>query len=302
MGIRLLGALVLEDAIVNGIKLAELSGLAWDEDEQILYALSDKGYLFHLRPRFERGILVNVDLLHAFRLRDRRGKALRGKLRDSEGLAIERGADGVRGNSELIVSFERVPRILHYRPDGRWLAAERLPASLRDIRRYSDPNEALEAVAVHPQLGILTGPELPMKGTAEGVNTIYSLDGGRWQYPSHAAPRSALVDMVALPDGSLLTLERSYVSLLDPVVISLRRVWLSRPGGRQADRKARVDDVAVLDNSQGWAIDNFEGLTRHRGNRFFMVSDDNQKFYQRTLLVYFELTDQPATRSHVNPP
>ena len=36
-------------------------------------------------------------------------------------------------------------------------------------------------------------------------------------------------------------------------------------------------------------MDNYEGLTRHTGNRYFMISDDNESFMQQTLLVYFEV-------------
>ena len=55
--------------------------------------------------------------------------------------------------------------------------------------------------------------------------------------------------------------------------------------------------MATLDSDHGLQIDNFEGLARHQSNRFFMVSDDNSVFIQRTLLVYFELlADQPHTR------
>jgi hypothetical protein len=32
-----------------------------------------------------------------------------------------------------------------------------------------------------------------------------------------------------------------------------------------------------------------EGLTRYRGQRFFMISDDNCKSWQATLLMQFEL-------------
>ena len=34
----------------------------------------------------------------------------------------------------------------------------------------------------------------------------------------------------------------------------------------------QVDNVAVFDTSDGWLLDNFEGLTRQRGRRFFMIS------------------------------
>ena len=42
-GVRLLGALRLSDAPINGLRLCGLSGLAWDEDADLLYALSDEG-------------------------------------------------------------------------------------------------------------------------------------------------------------------------------------------------------------------------------------------------------------------
>ena len=46
-----------------------------------------------------------------------------------------------------------------------------------------------------------------------------------------------------------------------------------------------------LDDANGLSLDNFEGLTRHRGQRYFMVSDNNDVFVQRTLLLYFEILD-----------
>jgi len=45
----------------------------------------------------------------------------------------------------------------------------------------------------------------------------------------------------------------------------------------------------VLDNTKGWLLDNFEGLTQHQGRYFFMVSDNNDNRLQRTLLTYFEI-------------
>ena len=63
-----------------------------------------------------------------------------------------------------------------------------------------------------------------------------------------------------------------------------------RPGAGELDAR----EIAVFDSSEGWNVDNFEGLTRHQGRRFFMVSDDNGKAIQRTLLVYFEVTADAA--------
>ena len=70
--------------------------------------------------------------------------------------------------------------------------------------------------------------------------------------------------------------------------MALRIATLVGDGGESV---ATVETVALLDTAQGYQIDNFEGLTRHKGNRFFMVSDNNDLFVQRTLLLYFEIVE-----------
>jgi hypothetical protein len=82
-------------------------------------------------------------------------------------------------------------------------------------------------------------------------------------------------------------LERDFSSLTLRWTATLRRLRL--PAGTAPDTLLVADTITVLDSHDGLRIDNFEGLTRHHGNRFFMVSDDNDVFVQRTLLVYFEL-------------
>jgi hypothetical protein len=49
-------------------------------------------------------------------------------------------------------------------------------------------------------------------------------------------------------------------------------------------------------------VDNFEGLSRHQGAKFFMVSDDNFNALQKTLLVYFELAGMGNPATEGNPP
>lgn len=285
MGIRLLGSVVLTPASVAGLTLGGLSGLAWDEDESRLYALSDRGALFHLRPRFENGQLSGVQLLAAFALRGPDGRALGGRRADAEGLVLQHGDNGVSGDSQLAVAFERYPRIVLFRPDGRHVETLRLPVELAHAGRYAEPNKALESLTWLPTVGFLTAPERPLKASEDGTVNLFALDGRRWRYPLRSNPNASLVDMQALPDGSLLTLERGHGLMFLPMVISLRhtRIPVDNIGERLA-----VTSLAILDSSQGWSVDNFEGLTRHRALKFFMVSDDNFNALQKTLLVYFE--------------
>ncbi|TGO02392.1 hypothetical protein PN36_25760 [Candidatus Thiomargarita nelsonii] len=272
--IRLRGTIELANHKINGLKLTELSGLAWDEDEAVLYAISDKGYLFHLRPSIKQNTLIALTPLSAYRLQTKLTK-------DSEGLAILNGDNGVAGDSELVISFEGKPQIARFTPKGKRLSDYTLPSVLQNIKNYYKPNKALEAVTVHPHLGIITAPEWPLKGAVDGQHKhkLYALDGKHWTFPAYPAPNSAIVALEALEDGSVLILERAFSSIFQPVIISLRQLWLS--GNHRL--------IAVFDSSQGWEVDNFEGLTHHRGKYFFMVSDDNENSLQRTLLSYWEL-------------
>jgi hypothetical protein len=289
-GIRLLAGLRLPRVRIDGLPLTELSGLAWDRDEGMLYLLSDHGNLFHARLVLEAGRLVDLRPVAAYPLRDRSGHPLRGKLADAEGLEIEAGNNGRTGDARLLVSFERRPRILRFDPRGRWAGALELPRPLASRSNYRSENKALEALAMHPKWGVLTAAEWPLRDAASTrAYTLYNLHGRRWSLARSKAPKSALVAVEALPDGGLLTLERSFVSVWKPLIGILRRTQ-PLPGGMDgtaAQLKSR--EVAVLDSTKGWWIDNFEGLTRLSGSRFLMVSDDNDRALQHTLLMYFEL-------------
>jgi hypothetical protein len=286
-GIRLLGALHLLPGTVDGQPLGGLSGLAWDDQAELLYAVSDGGRLFHLRPRFAEERLIDVQVVAAHPLRDGRGRPLHRPWADSEGLVIAAGDNDTNSNTRLAVSFEVRPRVHWYTHTGRRLRAERLPAGLCDAELYADSNKALEALALHPRWGLLTAPEWPMSDGEVRTVPIAALGQprARWRYPLLPVPNSALVATEVLPDDALLTLERAFVSPFSPLIIALRRTRLEEPGGRML----AVEDIAVFDSSQGWTLDNFEGLTRHRGQRFFMISDDNRRAVQKTLLVYFAL-------------
>jgi hypothetical protein len=294
-GIRFLGALRLASAEIDGLRLCGLSGLAWDEDAGLLYAISDEGRLFHLRPEFDgHGYLSGMRPVAAYPLRDGAGVPLRLPFNDSEGLAIRNSDNKRLDDTELVVSFEERPRVVRYSPTGQWRGEETLPPLLRDVHNYRDSNQALESVTLDPRWGVLVGSETPLRNDPDRQIRIFASNGRFWNYPLSNAPASALVDMVTLPDGGLLTLERAFVAPLRPLVISLRRTEPLPAPGTDQQTLLKVADVAVFDSSQGWLLDNFEGLTRYRGDRFFMVSDDNCNAWQTTLVGYFELKSATA--------
>lgn len=292
--IRLLGALQLADPVVNLVnpvvnemRVSQLSGLAWDEDDDVLYALSDKGYFFGLRPVLKNDRLVDVTLVSAARLIDpKTHKTVRYRRSDSEGLDIRNGHNGRHGDAELLVSYEGEPRIVWHRRDGSVLSEVPLAAPLNQIHQYRY-NRMLEGACVHPTEGILTAPEEPML-IDNGATRLYRTDGRSWLLPR---ARGGITELKCLPDGDVLVLEREFSPVNMHFVSSLLRVHL--PPNTPTDTTLKAETLFVLDTNQGWKIDNFEGLAHHRGNRFFMVSDNNDFLLQRTLLVYFEILDTP---------
>jgi hypothetical protein len=99
-----------------------------------------------------------------------------------------------------------------------------------------------------------------------------------------------LVDLASAPQGGLLVLERRYRNVFSPVIFAIRRLRAD-PARQPNGGAVAVEDLAILDNTRGWSVDNFEGLAHHRDNRYFMVSDDNNSALQSTLLLYFELVE-----------
>jgi hypothetical protein len=280
-GIRPLGVVKLNTKSADGVHITGISALAWDEDEGLLYAVTDKGLLHHLRPSFDKGKLAAVDLLATHKLRNKKGKRLKGKHRDSEGAFALNADNGIQGDSGLVVSFEKIPRIIRFTSQGKMIEPYALPPILANKNNYRTANQMLEAVTLHPEKGILTIAQRPMKGRKNQL--LYALSGESWEYVMEKHKGNGVTAMEALPDGRILFMERAWHSVMSPLIVTLKEGRFIQEGTLE------LKIIASLNSSKGWALDNFEGLTRHRGERFFMVSDDNNALVQRTLLFYFEL-------------
>jgi hypothetical protein len=287
--IRFLGMLSIPSLTVNGVRLSQLSDLAWDEDAAILYAVSDKGALFHLHPVFRDGALVDVKLSRAVPLRDlKTGLPLRYKRADSEGIALLHHNNGHKHDTQLLISFERFPRVVRYRPDGYAIAEHPLPMPLDNAKIYRDENRMLEAICHDSRYGILTMPEEPLKQEAPGYNRIYSFNGKSWRYP--LSDQNRVVSLACMGNGEVLVLESDFGLHFWRAEVTLKRTRLTDSAA--ADTPLEVQTLFTLAAAEGYQIDNFEGIAHHRGKRYFMVSDDNDFFLQRTLLMYFELLDE----------
>ncbi|MEN9501045.1 MAG: hypothetical protein RI964_330 [Pseudomonadota bacterium] len=277
-------SVVIPAQTVQGVKLSELSGLAWDQDEQLLYALSDKGRLFHFRLQLAGNRIAAVTPVYAANLMDLAGEQIKKGRRDSEDLTILNAANGKHGDSQLVISFEGEPRIIRFTTQGLAIKNIALPPVLQNRRVYRTNNKQLESVTFHPRYGFLTAPELPLRGQPLGVHTIYAMNGQHWSFAAYPAENSGISALEALPDGNLLILERAWSGLLSPLTVSLRYLDFQQcvPNGQ-----CRVQDLQVI--SSHIFIDNYEGLTHIKGNQYLMVSDDGDESLLNTTLTLFTL-------------
>lgn len=282
MKIRILDQRSLSYPDIDGHHFSEISDVAYDNEKQKLYLLSDQGIFFGFSAQFGETI-DKLNLLHAKKLVARKGKPFKRWELDSEGMTLG-------SKKEFLVSFEGRAKVGSFDKDGTMQKQYPIPSKLRDPKNYRSRNKSLEALAWHPKYGAITATEWPLKEDRAKEQTIYALSGGEWHFRAEEATGSAVVGMEVMDDGNLLVLERAYSGLTNPVVITLKKVWLERC--KKKSKMCHTEILARFSSADGWHIDNFEGLAKVGKNRYIIVSDDNDNFYQRTLLVYFEVIEK----------
>lgn len=269
-GIRILDAKTISFKPIEEMAFTDISALAYDV-QRGLFALSNKGYLFKLDLQIEQKKIKGLELKEAHALRTKKGKRLKKKKRDAEGMALS--------EEGLIISFERRPKVSLYDFKGTKVKNYPLPQKLQDIDNYTRANKALESVTKHPLFGVITAPEAPLKDTDADYHTLYSLDK-KWRFKASGE----ITAMESLPDNNLLILERDYN------LFRGHSIWLSRVNIMECETgRCRSENLARLKSSDGWKLDNFEGLTHIKDDLYLMISDDNGSFLQKCILVLFEI-------------
>lgn len=276
--------LVVSSMEVDGVRLTELSGLAWDADEQLLYAVSDKGSVFHLRLKLSGNQLESVEPVFAAYLLDSKGARLPRYRADAEGLMVINANNGKKGDTQLVIALEGEPRLVRFTPAGRAIKNITPPKPVREKKSLHHGNAGLESLTFHPRFGFITAPERPLKGEPPNLHSIYSTNGQKWSFMAYPAENSGISAMETLPDGNLLIMERAWSGVLSPMTVSLRYLDF-----RQCSRDGActVQDLKVL--SSHLVVDNYEGLAHIQGNQYLMVSDDGDSDWLATKLTLFTL-------------
>lgn len=201
--------------------------------------------------------------------------------RDSESMAVLPGGD-------ILVGFERANALWRYDHALRRVVGSRKPRSMRKWSANSGP----EALATMPDGSVVVFSEANAKRGLKGFAAIRlkgnpMKPGVPWYgFRYVAPPEFAVTDAIALPDGRLLVLVRRFgLPQLFTARLQLVEAGAIHPGAIVTGHTiAAFEGDAIHDNFEALA------LTRESGRDIvWIASDDNQAFWQRSLLLKFRL-------------
>ncbi|MGE3872481.1 MAG: esterase-like activity of phytase family protein [Parvibaculaceae bacterium] len=266
-----------------------LSSLELSRDGTRLLAVSDRGFWLKADLLYTDGHLSGLDNARMAAILGPDGKPFKGKVRnDAEALA---GWEPGRIDGKVIVGFESRPRAGLYD-----LGKNGFKARFKDLKLPKDavkgpPNKELEAIG-----RFVSGP---LAGSILAISELNKDDNGdirafvwggkkAFEFSIKQFEDYAITDLAILPDGDIITVERSFSGT-------------SLPG--MAVRRIHTDDIVAggavspslvfsgrmpfyrIDNMEGIAVSELNGETR-----VTIVSDNNYRpEFQRTLLLQFAL-------------
>ncbi len=249
------------------------SAIHISENGSHMIAVSDRSRLVTARIERDGTQIRNIRLLENWPILSSKGRVLRGRAGDSEGIAI--APDG-----SFYISFERVHRIAHYSAPG---ASARVLPRPREFQNL-DSNGSFEGLAIDDQGRLYTLTE--KSRTQRGDIPIYRWDGSRWSTPFVLQPRGTFLPVAADfgPDGRFYVLERAVAFI---GFRSRLRRWEIANDIPQAEETLFETDTGAHDNLEGLSV--WRDADGHL--RATMVSDDNFLALQRTELVEYLLPD-----------
>lgn len=205
---------------------------------------------------------------------------------DSEALEIS--------GSTAYVGFERLNRINAYD-----LGENRLPGKPRTISPPFKPlriayNEGLESIALAPKASPVAGKFVAIaehSPNASGDHRAFIVDQKNIrEFSIKASDEFWITDATFLENGDLVILERRFGWSIG---LDMR---IRRFDGSKIAPGATLDGEVLMQASLTDGIDNMEGIsawTNGRGQTVLsVISDDNFKSFQRTILLEFVLNEK----------
>ncbi len=292
------------------------SGFVLDETGRTLLAVSDNGFWMRAVLRRDRkGIPRGLESVAMGPIRDIRGEPLTPAGEDAEALTPFSGRLGPR----LLVAFEHWHRLWTY-PAGN-----REPTFLAAMTAMAEPLRLPKPVLAHPpNRGIEAAVELrpgrllvfsegaEARGREDGALKAWLIDVGAGDTGAHNRARAQPLALRPLEEGfaptaaalwpgcCVILLERRYrvVTGVQAAIVAIPLARI-RPGSVLAGRVlARFAPPMTVDNYEGiWVEPDTTGRPR-----ILIMSDDNYRRSQRTLLMTFLWAAGPRRAQAINQP
>lgn len=250
------------------------SGIDLSEDGETFVTVSDRGRIFEGRILRENGKITGLSGGPLRPLLGVEGEPVVRRTYDAEGLAIN--PDG-----GLFISFEGYHRVWQYaRADG---PARKFHPN-RDFKTLQN-NSGLEALAIDDNGTLYAVPE--RSGALDRPFPVYVHAGRHWthRYDIPRRPPYLVVGADFGPDGRFYLLERHLAGILG-FRTRVRRFDIGADG--------MTGEETILETSIA-RHDNLEGIGVWRDSdgfiRLTMISDDNQRSFQRTEIVEYRVID-----------
>lgn len=265
----------------------QLSALLVKDDGSQITSVTDRGYWVTVDLAYSPdGYLSGVKGGEIGRLLGRDGEPLDYLDRGAESLAqLPKRSPGVKRS--LVVAFEQNHRLWHY-SKGIDVAATNPPKQPEFKTLTRGSNDGVEALVTLSNDDLLAIVEGPKKGDPE--SPAYLLRDGVWMdliYPHDIRFRPT--GATRLPDDDVLVIERCFKLCNEEVRIRLRHLKAESIG----PGKPLVGDL-IAELKAPLTVDNLEGVAARLAESgetlVYLLSDDNSKPWQRTLLLMFALT------------
>ncbi|WP_289041245.1 esterase-like activity of phytase family protein [uncultured Aliiroseovarius sp.] len=276
--VEVLDTLTLAEPRIDDLKISELSGLAYDQDEDALFAISDKGRLFRFAIDLTGDRIAALTPLSGHRLLDPNGARMSDQGFNAEDIALDQ--DGT-----LAIVSEDGPRIARFSLQGEWIEDLTVPEALRDPAAQRSEKDGLESLALHPTFGLLTAPEEPLEDEKRTTQTIHAATGESFAYDTTGIGTTSIKAMGVISDGRLMILERDVAADSDRLIPWLRLLDPAdcKDGGLCPTQVAKIEIPGISDAD-------FEGLTQLTDDLFLIVSDDKIDGDHRSVFGLLRIT------------
>jgi hypothetical protein len=285
---RRFGALTFRSGLVvrsDAPGFGGFSGLSRSADGRRIIAMSDNAQWLLADVETADGHLFGLSNAVLAPILGPDGTPLRRtRYYDTEGLTISAGV--------AYVSIERSHAVMRFDWARSGVSARGQLLPVPNEARRLPSNSGLEAIGVAPARSPLAGAVVAIAEQARSGDDSptlgFILTGpGQGSFEVVRSGGYDVTDLAFLPSGEVLILERRF-SLLGGLRARLRRI------ARNATRSgALVDGPVIFETGPSQQVDNMEGLAVHQegGETIVtMISDDNFRPFQRTLLLEFALS------------